>query len=135
MAVNNIRNNKNWYEYFDERHAELIFLNDHAKRQTYIRKCCCKVHLLLPLNKLFTFCEYNKHVFRGVKHRITLMLNLIIKAAGVDPGSVKINQMVWMIPYVEASLSMMAKLETQLAMKTEYSIQWPAVNVYKEQPP
>ena len=42
---------------------------------------------------------------------------------------------VWMMPYAKPSLSIMAKLETQLATDSPHSLSWSALNVYRNQPP
>lgn len=131
-------NQNNWLDYNDGTHSELMFL-DSGKRQRYIRETGGNLHLLLPVKKIFPFFQQNKHVFRGVKHRLTFTLNdanqLVQHAVGVDAGTVKIRSMLWVIPYVEPSLNMMAKLETQLASQNSYKLNWNAVNIYKEQPP
>ena len=120
------------------RHSQLWFRNDDAARMTYVRECQGTLQLLLPLSRIFPFCKYAKHVFRGVKHRIEFTLNdannLVYRGAGVENGRVKVLEMRWVVPYVEPSLTMMAKLETQLATNSTFEINWPAINVFQHQP-
>lgn len=121
------------------KHTQLLFFNDDDQRKNYVRSRRGHLHILLPVSKIFPFCKSNQHVFRGVKHRITLTLNnanrLIQKAAGVDDGKIYVEDMEWIIPYVEPSLSVMSKLETQLSATNEFNLQWEAINTFKEQPP
>lgn len=135
--VNNILTYTDDMKEKNVKHSQLWFRNG-VDRRTYIRQCGGTVHLLLPLNRIFNFCDFNKHVFRGVKHRIELTLNdfnkTIVKGAGVDEGRVKILSAKWIVPFVEPSLTMMAKLETQLATQSNIKLNWPAINVFREQP-
>ncbi len=120
------------------KHSQLWFLNEDDARRTYVRNCSGTIHMLLPLNKIFTFCEQVDHVFRGVKHRITFTLNkperLIQKANAVADGQVAITKCLWMVPYTEPSLGTMARLETQLAKDSSFNLTWTALNVYRNQP-
>ena len=115
------------------KHNELWLSN--ADRQAHINGTTFNVKLMLPLKKIFTFCDNINHVFRGVKHRIVLKLNdsnsLLNKAVGKPDGTVTVSKMVWHIPKVEPSLTTMAKLETQLASNSSYSLSWPAISVYR----
>jgi hypothetical protein len=120
------------------RHSELLFFEDHEDRQEYVKESHGHLHLLLPINKIFRFIKENNHVFRGVKHRITLSLNdagrLIRKAANVPEGKIFINEMTWVIPYYEPSLDIMSRLESQFAKSSEFTLTWPNLSVFKYQP-
>lgn len=109
-----------------------------TERQAYIRENRGNIHLLLPLYMLFPFCEQNNHVFRGMKHRLELKLNdanrIVKRAAGVPDGLVRIKTMQWIIPYVEPTLAMMSKLESQMERSREWKLTWKAINVFKHQP-
>ena len=122
------------------KYSQLWFLTKDGDRKTYVRNNCNgTINLLLPLNKIFTFCEQVDHVFRGVKHRVTFTLNkpesLIQKGNGVGNGKVVVTKCEWMIPYCEPSLSTMAKLESSLASNSSFRLSWTALNVYRSQPP
>ena len=121
------------------KHTQLWFLNKDNDGRTFVRNCSGTLNLLLPLNRIFPFCDQVDHIFRGVKHRITFTLNkperLVLKANAVANGQVAITKCVWMMPYAEPSLSIMAKLETQLAKDSSHNLSWSALNVYRNQPP
>lgn len=135
--VNNMFTYTDFSKDLNVKHSQLWF-KDLDVRMNYVRKCKGIVNLLLPLNKIFTFCDFNKHVFRGVKHRIELTLNdsskLIHKGPGVADGQVKIISAKWIMPYVEPSLTMMAKLESQLATQSNIKLNWPAISVFRYEP-
>ena len=136
--VNHLRTMENYYDFKDSKHCELLFWDDTNKRQAYIRMAKGRMFLMLPVEKIFPFLRHNRHVFRGVRHKITLTLNdmgRIIAHTGGTDGTVYIENMEWLVPYVEPSLGMMAKLETQLSKQNEYTINWSSINVYKHQPP
>jgi len=120
------------------KHTQLLFFDEDTKRQTYMRKRRGHLHVLLPISKIFPFCKTNDHVFRGVKHRITLTKNdinrLLKKSPAVANGKIFIENMTWVVPYVEPSLGVMSSLETQLATSSEFKLNWEAVNTFKEQP-
>ncbi len=120
------------------KHKELLFLNEADDRKAYIRNRRGHLHLMLPVSKIFPFYQQNDHVFRGMKHRITFTLNdinrMIKKAQAVDNAKIYIEGMEWLVPYVEPSLSVMTKLETQMAKSNEFSLEWNAINVFKHQP-
>jgi hypothetical protein len=121
------------------KHTQLWFFNKDSDRRTFVRNCSGTLNLLLPLNRIFPFCDQVDHIFRGVKHRITFTLNkperLVQKVNAVANGQVAITKCVWMMPYAEPSLSTMAKLETQLAKDSSHNLSWSALNVYRNQPP
>jgi len=115
------------------KHTQLMFYGDDETRKVYVENCKGHIFLLLPLSKIFSFCKYNCHVFRGLKHRMTLTMNvvnnLISAAAGVAEGNIKVKHIEWHMPMVEPSLSMMSKLESQLAHTTKWKLKWRALTV------
>ncbi len=121
------------------KYQQLLFLNKDNDRQTYMRQCQGEIQLMLPLSTIFPFCQQIDHVFRGVRHQIQFTLTssnqLLRRVAAVDAGIIKIKSCVWMIPYVEPSLEIMSKLESQLAKNPSYPIHWKACSVIKNQPP
>lgn len=127
------------YELKNTRHTEINFFQNSTGRQAYLRKVRGNWHLQLPIKKLFSFFRTNDHVFRGTKFRINLSFNnsdnLLVRNPEVAAGKVQIKNMKWMIPYVEPSLDVMAKLESQLAKNATYKLGWNAKTVYKHQPP
>jgi len=133
--VNNLLSYTDSLQVESIRHSQLWFLDDDSARQSYVRDTCQgQVHLLLPLARIFPFFDQINHVFRGVKHRITFTLNKQHNIMLYTEGKVFINKMEWVIPYVEPSLAMMAKLENQLASQNTFNFKWSAINVYKQQP-
>lgn len=120
------------------KHSQLWFRNDDIDRRTYVRDCQGTINLLLPLNRIFTFCKHSNHVFRGVKHRLEFSLNdsmkTVLRANAVDAGKVQVMKMRWIMPYVEPSIEMMAKLEQQLAAQSTFRLMWPAMSVFRHQP-
>jgi hypothetical protein len=108
-----------------------------AKRNQIRKTQDGKVFMLLPLNKMFTFCKNIQHVFRGVKHRIMLTLNDSSKivfrgAAPSTDGKFTISKMRWVIPYVEPSLILSERLERQLAKNSSFQLHWEAISVHHE---
>lgn len=122
QALNSVRDSMMW------------FGKEEDDRKSFLINRSGRVNLLLPLEKIFPFFEQNQHVFRGVKHRITLTLNsadsILKRTAGVA-GKIYIDQMTWIIPQVEPSLGTMAKLENQLAAGSKFHLNWDAISVYK----
>lgn len=137
--INNLLTYTDDQELESVRHSQLWFIDDDEARQYYVRNICKgRINLLLPLSRIFPFFENVNHVFRGVKHRITFKMNkqhnIIHKLPTTADGKVFINKMEWVVPYLEPSLPMMAKLESQLASKNTFNFKWNAINVYKHQP-
>lgn len=120
------------------KHSQLWFKDLNEKRKTYVKENGGTLQFLLPASKIFPFFDQINHVFRGVKHRITMTLNkpevLLFKSAAAPKGKIIISKMEWMIPFAEPSLEMMSKLETQLAGQSSFNLKWNALNVYKHQP-
>jgi hypothetical protein len=60
----------------------------------------------------------------------------VTKVGAATPnGKAVINKIVWKIPQVEPSLPMQAKLEQMLSRNSQYTVTWPAINVFKLMPP
>lgn len=122
------------------KYPEMWFGTDDAGRKSYVNKCQGKIQLLIPLERIYTFCKHVRHAFRGVQHRITLTLNdaksiIMNSANNIPDGAVFIEKAVWVIPKLTPSLEKQAELETTLASSPQLDLQWPAINVYREQPP
>ena len=110
-----------------------------AKRLEYVQDCNYTVNMLLPIDRIFPFFNQNRHVFRGIKHRITLTLNepecsLYRDSSKTTKAAVlKIKNMTWQMPQLVPSLEVQAALETQLAQNSIFGLDWTAINVYKFQ--
>ena len=122
------------------KHSQLWFLNEQPARTTYVKSCAGRVDLLIPLSRFFRFAKHCQHVFRGVQHRLIFTLQdpnaLLMKMGNNTPlGKVYIENAVWVIPKITPSLEKQAEVESTLATSPKISMSWPAVSVFREQPP
>ena len=136
--LHNLRKVNSYGDFYNFQNKELIQTRDDLL--TMSRAQHGNVELMLPLNKAFPMLNQVGHAFRGAKFRITLTkaddAKCVTKVgAGTPNGKVVISKMVWKIPQVEPSLQMQAKLEQLLSKNSEFTVSWPAMNIYKLMPP
>ena len=136
--LHNLRNVNHFGDFYNIQNKELLY--DRANLLNMSQAQHGNVELMLPLNKIFPMLNQVGHAFRGAKFRITLTkaddAKCVTKVGAVTPnGKVVISKMVWKIPQVEPSLSMQAKLEQMLSKSSQYTVTWPAMNIYKLMPP
>ena len=136
--LHHLRNYNDFADYYNSQYNEMI--RGRNDTLTTIREQGGNFELMLPVNKIFPMLSQITHAFRGAKFRITLTKSedakCVTKVGAATPnGKVMINKIVWKIPQVEPSLPMQARLEQMLSRSSQYTVTWPAMNVYKLMPP
>ena len=136
--LHHLRSYNDFAEYYQVQNNELI--HTRADTLALTRAQHGNLELMLPVKKIFPMLNQVGHAFRGAKFRITLTKSddakCVTKVGAATPnGKAVINKIVWKIPQVEPSLPMQAKLEQMLSRNSEYTLTWPAINVFKLIPP
>ena len=136
--LHHLRNYNDFADYYNSQYNEMI--RGRNETMATVREQQGNVELVLPVSKIFPMLSQITHAFRGAKFRITLTKSDDAKCitkvgAGTPNGKVLINKIVWKIPEVEPSLPMQARLEQMLSRSSQYTVTWPAKNVYKLMPP
>ena len=132
-----LRNYNDYGEYYKTQNNELI--HNRADILKMFRTQQGNFEFLLPVEKIFPMFGQIRHAFRGAKLRITLTKSedatCVLKVGGATPnGKAVIQKMIWKVPEVEPSLPMQAKLEQMLSRNGQYTVTWPAKNIYKLMP-